>query len=238
MSRAVHDLSRKLVVFHCSDDFQVIEPSVPKTLHSSFQTPNMTSTPSSRGSLHSNPSTPPRSGSPTPSYLPSSLASSVSNLLRRISTPASSTPTLSSLQTPTSVPHATSKRSDDAFYTPPNRHASPFQPPPLYPLSLRSHHSSSSTSSAILLSCALAEEIRLLIPPRLQLVESWDLAYSLDHDGVSLATLYKKCDELRGVRRGYVLVVKAGDGGVCPFCFCLLLIPRCSVSMYRSLAHT
>lgn len=40
--------------------------------------------------------------------------------------------------------------------------------------------------------------------------------YSLEEDGVSLGTLYKKCDELRGLRNGFVLVVRDGDGGVSP----------------------
>lgn len=69
--------------------------------------------------------------------------------------------------------------------------------------------------SAQLLTKTLAEEIRLLVPPRLQLVEEWNLIYSLEEHGVSLGTLYKKCEDLRGVRNGFVLVVKDGDGGVC-----------------------
>ncbi len=69
-------------------------------------------------------------------------------------------------------------------------------------------------SSSQLLSRTLAEEIRLLIPPRLQLLDEWTLLYSLDRDGVSLATLYNKCAELQALRRGYVLVVKDGLGGV------------------------
>lgn len=65
-----------------------------------------------------------------------------------------------------------------------------------------------------LLSKALAEEIRLLVPPRLQLVDEWSLAYSLEQNGVSLGTLYKKSEEYRGKRGGYVLVVRDGGGGV------------------------
>jgi hypothetical protein len=70
------------------------------------------------------------------------------------------------------------------------------------------------SSSSQLLSRTLAEEIRLLIPPRLQLLDEWTLLYSLDRDGVSLATLYSKCAELQALRRGYVIVVKDGLGGV------------------------
>ena len=91
-------------------------------------------------------------------------------------------------------------------YTPPRRNASPFQPPPLTPLVLKSLH----TSTAFLLTRSLAEEIRLLVPPRLQLVNTWRLAYSLEADGASLPTLYKCCDEIasRSQRAGYVLVVR------------------------------
>jgi hypothetical protein len=101
----------------------------------------------------------------------------------------------------------------DGVYTPPYRTASPFQPPPLYPVSLKGYHPSTALS-AQLLSRALAEEIRLLVPPRLQLCEEWNLVYSLEQNGVSLGTLYKKCEDLRGLRNGFVLVVKDGEGGV------------------------
>jgi hypothetical protein len=60
----------------------------------------------------------------------------------------------------------------------------------------------------------LAEEIRLLVPPRLQLCEEWKLVYSLEEHGVSLGTLYKNCEDFRGVRNGFVLVVRDGEGGV------------------------
>lgn len=67
-----------------------------------------------------------------------------------------------------------------------------------------------------LLGKMLAEEIRLLIPPRLQLEERWELVYSLEGDGVSLGTLYQKCEALGGARgrEGFVLVVKDSEGGV------------------------
>jgi hypothetical protein len=100
-----------------------------------------------------------------------------------------------------------------SIYTPPLRTASPFQPPPLYPLSLCGY-SENTDESARLMSKAIAEEIRLLIPPRLQLCDEWHLVYSLEQDGVSLGTMYKNCDQLMGLRNGYVLVVKDGDGGV------------------------
>lgn len=68
--------------------------------------------------------------------------------------------------------------------------------------------------SGKLLNKALAEEIRLLVPPRLQLVDEWSLMYSLEQNGVSLATLYKNADDYRGKRGGFVLVVKDGSGSL------------------------
>ena len=98
-------------------------------------------------------------------------------------------------------------------HTPPRRNLSPFQPPPLCPLILTGFRKNT-PSSAQILTGAIAEEIRLLIPARLQLCEEWKLVYSLEQDGVSLATLYKNCEELRGKRIGFVLVVRDSGGGV------------------------
>ncbi|KAH0542096.1 hypothetical protein FGG08_003476 [Glutinoglossum americanum] len=196
----------------------------------------------SRGSAHSNPSLTSRSSTPpspiaaptrsssSSSYLPSSFSSAVSNFLRRLSTEpaipaAHSMPTLDDEAEQShhrlAGHHAATmpsfhKLSDDGIsgvYTPPRRHASPFQPPPLSSLVLKGYKSDT-PASAQLLSRALAEEIRLLIPARLQLVEDWDLAYSLEQDGISLATLYKKCEHLSGGKEGFVLVVRDGSGGV------------------------
>ena len=91
-------------------------------------------------------------------------------------------------------------------YTPPSRNGSPFQPPPLSPLNLQATR----TSDPTLLTRSLAEEIRLLVPARLQLVDNWRLAYSLDRDGASLATLYQHCERIgsRSQRAGYILVVR------------------------------
>ncbi|KAG8529318.1 uncharacterized protein KY384_005954 [Bacidia gigantensis] len=80
-----------------------------------------------------------------------------------------------------SIPAPTEKPTLDVhngFYTPPHRDASPFQPPPLTPLTL------SGASDSTILSKAIAEEIRLLVPPRLQLSETWSLVYSLENDGI------------------------------------------------------
>jgi hypothetical protein len=96
---------------------------------------------------------------------------------------------------------------------PPKRHASPFTLPPLTGLTLRGVCASTSASAQIL-SRSLAEEIRLLVPPRLQLVTDWTLVYSVEQDGVSLATLYHKCAAYSGKHAGFVLVVRDALGGV------------------------
>ncbi|KAH8693978.1 hypothetical protein BGW36DRAFT_430001 [Talaromyces proteolyticus] len=108
---------------------------------------------------------------------------------------------------------SSSTHSSSTIYTP-KRTASPFQPPPLTPLTLKSL---SSATYRHILTRALAEEIRLLVPPRLQLVDTWHLAYSLERDGSSLGTLYDACRQVseRSPRAGYVLVVRdTSDGAV------------------------
>ncbi|QKX57390.1 uncharacterized protein TRUGW13939_04502 [Talaromyces rugulosus] len=101
-----------------------------------------------------------------------------------------------------------------SLYTP-MRTVSPFQPPPLSALTLSS--SAVAAGHQHILTRALAEEIRLLVPPRLQLVDTWNLAYSLERDGSSLGTLYDACRQVseRSPRAGYVLVVRdSSDGAV------------------------
>lgn len=102
--------------------------------------------------------------------------------------------------------------SQSAVYTPPKRTASPFHPPPLTPLELQ-HSLPPTSTESLLLSRSLAEEIRLLLPPRLQLVDRWRLAYSLEVHGSSLATLYQHCAKisLSTQRSGYILVVRDGS---------------------------
>lgn len=132
----------------------------------------------------------------TTSYFTYPVSHVVSGLYRRLTEPVPEP----SLPRP---PHDPMSNSD--VFTPP-RTASPFQPPPLTPLTLKS----SPNTSHQLLTRSLAEEIRLLVPPRLQLLDTWQLAYSLDRDGSSLSTLYEKCRTYshRSQRSGYVLVVK------------------------------
>lgn len=150
-----------------------------------------------------------RSPSQTPtSYLSYPVSHVVSGLYRRLTEPSPNRSTIPRLQTHTSDQNLANDM-PNGVYTPPHRTASPFQPPPLTPLTLLG-----STSSTIL-SRAVAEEIRLLIPPRLQLAERWSLAYSLEEDGVSLGTLYSKCAAPHVSRdASFVLVVQDGAGGV------------------------
>lgn len=150
-----------------------------------------------------------RSPSQTPtSYLSYPVSHVVSGLYRRLTEPSPNRSAIPRLQTHTSDQDL-AKDMPNGVYTPPHRTASPFQPPPLTPLTL-----CGSTSSTIL-SRAVAEEIRLLIPPRLQLAEQWSLAYSLEEDGVSLGTLYNRCAAPKVPRdASFVLVVQDGAGGV------------------------
>lgn len=162
------------------------------------------------------------SPSSTPShsaYFSYPVAATVSGLLRRLSSEPSTARSRSrspSSRTPkkSATTNVAAAAMNGSLYTPPQpRSASPFQPPPLTPLTL-SGWKPSTRESARLLSKALAEEVRLLFPPRNQLVDKWVLIYSLDQDGSSLATLYKKADAYRGKRGGFVLVVRDGSGNV------------------------
>ena len=159
----------------------------------------MTSTPKSQASsTHS-----------TSSYLSYPVSHVVSGLYRRLtdSSPSSSN-SVSRSQPPPVIDTL------QGLNTPPRRTASPFQPPPLTPLSLTGIPGSSPESAQVL-SRALAEEIRLLVPPRLQLAETWSLVYSLENDGVSLATLYNKCAAPSVPKRSsFVLAVRDAAGGV------------------------
>ena len=151
----------------------------------------------------SSPSPPPtihNPHSPT-SYLTYPVSHVVTGLYRRLTAPSPSSPLPPQSQNMTSL------------YQAPIRTHSPFNPPPLTPLTLRGILPSTSPRAQIL-SRALAEEIRLLVPPRLQLLSDWFLAYSIEQDGVSLSTLYSKCAEYGGRQQGFVLVVRDALGGV------------------------
>lgn len=111
--------------------------------------------------------------------------------------------------------HAKSPPKDgiNGVFSPARRTASPFRPPPLDPLVLHGYRPST-PESAKLLTIAVAEEIRTMVPERLRIVEDWRLVYSLEQDGASLATLYQRCRQFEGRRAGFVLVVKDEEGGV------------------------
>jgi hypothetical protein len=137
-------------------------------------------------------------------YLAYPVKHVMSSLYRRMTEPPE-VPVNKLLDAPTSS-------SSPGAWTPPRRTASPYQPPPLTPLSLQ-HALASSAEDSLFLSRSLAEEIRLLLPPRLQLLDHWKLAYSLEVHGSSLRSLYKACEEvsLSTQRSGYILVIKDGN---------------------------
>lgn len=107
----------------------------------------------------------------------------------------------------------------DGVYVTPRFHetiqriVSPMQPPPLEPVQLKGFAPDTPLSARILTQ-AIAEEIRIMVPTRLSIVDEWSLIYSLDQDGASLATLYDKCAKYSGRRVGFVLVIKDAEGGI------------------------
>lgn len=171
------------------------------------------SSPNTRGSPTPTSTPPDPPSQQTSSYLTYPVSHVVSALYRRLTetsphpSPAQSTSQQQNSPTPPrSMPNG--------VYTPPHRTASPFQPPPLSPLSLVGFDPATSPSAQIL-SRALAEEIRLLVPPRLQLADTWSLVYSLEQDGVSLATLYNKCSSSALPKSSsLVLAIRDAAGGV------------------------
>ncbi|KAK9450009.1 TLD-domain-containing protein [Limtongia smithiae] len=87
-----------------------------------------------------------------------------------------------------------------------------FSAPPLTPLTIDGYRERTKTR---LLTRELAEEIRHLLPLRLQLYDTWRLCYSLEQHGVSITTLYNQCVPPRGASRpGYVLLVEDKAGGI------------------------
>ncbi|EAQ92204.1 hypothetical protein CHGG_00439 [Chaetomium globosum CBS 148.51] len=193
----------------------------PRTRH----TPDLNLSPASSRSV-----TPPGTASPSSStFLTSSVSSLWGGFMRRFSSePSPSTPH------PPGLPHARTFQPDggdkrqhhedshgnglDGVYTPPHtlyphRTASPMGLPPLEPLQLLGF-SEETPQDARLLTAPVAEEIRIMVPARLGIVDEWRLVYSLEQDGASLATLYEKCAQYQGVRVGFVLCVKDCDGGL------------------------
>ncbi|KAI1385238.1 TLD-domain-containing protein [Hypoxylon trugodes] len=186
-----------------------------------------TSTPISRHS-YAYPQSQSQPRSPPPQTSPNSggsyIGSAVLGLWRRFS----------SLEAPTSPPSGTTTPpSHTALYNansepalpgdgingpfippsrPPGRSASPRGLPSLEPLTLRGYRGDTGADER-LLARGVAEEIRTFLPERLKIAEDWRLVYSLYQDGSSLGTLYKLCDEYRGRRVGFVLVVRDGKDG-------------------------
>ncbi|KAL2127892.1 hypothetical protein VTI74DRAFT_10021 [Chaetomium olivicolor] len=173
----------------------------------------------------------PPSAAPSPSsstFLAGSVSSLWGGLMRRFSSEPTATP-------PPPLPHARTFQPDgegkhglhgymvgngngngiDGVYTPPavSRTASPMRPPPLEPVQLVGF-SDETRQEERLLTGAVAEEIRIMVPARLGIVDEWRLVYSLEQDGASLATLYEKCGRFAGRRVGFVLVVKDLEGGL------------------------
>lgn len=144
-------------------------------------------------------------------YLADPVRYTVSGLVRRLSEDEAPTPLARALSA--NFNGSMTDSTSGVYRAPMMRRKSPFQPPPLTPLTLDGYRRST-TSSARLLRRAVAEEIRLLVPPRLQLQDTWHLTYSLEQDGSTLSTLYAFCDKHRGKRGGFVVVVKDGSGGV------------------------
>lgn len=168
----------------------------------------------SRGSSRSASRTrnPPFQQQSTASYFSYPVTHVVSGLYRRLTDPPSSKSNAMRRNQDSSMTSPNDSAASSQVFTP-VRTASPFQPPPLTPLTLATgdfHSSASDSLQQQLLTRALAEEIRLLVPARLQLVDTWRLAYSLDRDGASLATLYDLCADIsqRSPRAGYVLIVR------------------------------
>lgn len=183
----------------------------------SFSSVNSRQQPYRSGSPAYDSSPGPSSGAATPangSFIASSVSSLWGGLVRHFS--ISDDPSPSSSYRSRTFP-------SDGGHTPPHHHdrrrtPSPTTmrgPPPLEPLQLRGF-APDTPAAARLLTPAVAEEIRTMVPARLSLVDEWRLIYSLEQDGASLATLYDKCSAFRGKRVGYVLVVRDCEGGVSP----------------------
>ncbi|KAH8159131.1 hypothetical protein CIB48_g9116 [Xylaria polymorpha] len=85
--------------------------------------------------------------------------------------------------------------------------------PSLDPVSLNGYRDDTEPEER-LLARGIAEEIRTFLPERLKIMEDWRLVYSLYQNGSSLATLYQLCERYRGVRAGFVLVVRDGKDGI------------------------
>ncbi|PLN77367.1 TLD-domain-containing protein [Aspergillus taichungensis] len=170
--------------------------------HRDPQPPARSSTPGARSKSKDS-----QSQQSTASYFSYPVSHVMSGLYRRLTDPPSKSNNSANRRNQDSSSSVTNSSGSSQVFTP-VRTVSPFQPPPLTPLTLTGGNSNGLQQQ--LLTHALAEEIRLLVPARLQLSDTWRLAYSLDRDGASLSTLYDKCSDIsdRSPRAGYVLVVR------------------------------
>ncbi|CAN6664289.1 oxidation resistance protein 1 [Trichomonascus vanleenenianus] len=84
-----------------------------------------------------------------------------------------------------------------------------YSPPPLGPVEIEGYLDATKTR---LFDSEVCEEIRHLMPPRLQLYDTWCLVYSLEQHGAALSTLYDRVRPAQGKRPGYVLAIKDTGG--------------------------
>ncbi|KAK3322105.1 oxidation resistance protein 1 [Apodospora peruviana] len=163
------------------------------------------------------PTRPSASATSSSNYLPSSVSSLWGGLIRRFSTEATPSHSASPSPTPDHGGQMPYNAGVDGVYVPPTKNvrrtASPMPPPQLEPLQLNGY-TRDTAADARLLTTTIAEEIRIMVPMRLAIVDEWNLVYSLDQDGASLVTLYEKCAHYQGKRVGFVLVVKDLEGGI------------------------
>ncbi|KAI1338095.1 TLD-domain-containing protein [Xylariaceae sp. FL0016] len=200
--------------------FQVVQHPPPQPHHDhSFQESysDLSSPPRKRQSPSG--SSPPHLTHSASSASGYGLGSAVWGLWRRISTLDGSVPSqaptpppgTSQLYHANTTPYGPGDGINGAF-TPPRRAASPRGLMPLEPLTLSGYAGDTPTSER-LLERGIAEEIRTFLPERLKIMENWQLVYSLYQHGSSLGTLYQLCEEYRGRRAGFVLVVRDGKDG-------------------------
>lgn len=107
------------------------------------------------------------------------------------------------------------KRSDDSFMENESfsQHASVEDEDKLPEVELLGY---SAKTKNKLLTKEMCEELRQLMPTRIQLYTEWTLLYSLEQHGASLHSLYDniKYDTNTNVRVGYILVIRDKKGGI------------------------
>ncbi|KAI1289002.1 TLD-domain-containing protein [Xylaria venustula] len=217
-----HDTGNLIDLDDGDDEFGPVlsppaDPSQPYT-----ESPSKSSSgPDPQQPLRSPRSPPPLSHAQTTSSSGYGIGSAVWGLLRRISTVDSAPtppPGISQLyhdnaQPPGAVIPGAAGDGISGAFTPPRRAATPRGLPSLDPVVLHGYRADTDSDER-LLARGVAEEIRTFLPERLKIMEDWRLVYSLYQNGSSLATLYQLCEKYRGVRAGFVLVVRDGKDGI------------------------